>query len=189
MRRLLATSMRVRSLSSVPTLWHNPTCSKSRAALQLLEERGEPFETREYLQDKPSFEELSKLQAALRLPPIEWARTRDDAWLEHFDNATIYDDLLPDDDDVLRAMVRHPIMIERPILVLGEEAIVGRPDPIRILSLLTCSAAKSNEPAKAHAALQAVSAATEGALGRGVPDAIVERSLLRMAAELHMLEP
>ena len=58
---------------------------------------------------------MRTLQAQLGLPPIEWARTTDDAWLEHFDNATIYDDLLPDDDDILRAMVKHPIMIERPI--------------------------------------------------------------------------
>jgi hypothetical protein len=52
------------------------------------------------------------------------------------DNATIYDDILPDDDDVLRAMAEQPIMIERPILVCGDRAVVGRPDPASILSLL-----------------------------------------------------
>ena len=101
----------------------------------LLEEHGKPFTIREYLVDTPSFDELSDLRKALKLEPIEWARTMDAAWCEHFDNVTIFDDILPEEDDIFRAMAKLPIMIERPILWRGERAVIGRP-PERILELL-----------------------------------------------------
>ena len=116
-------------------LWHNESCSKSRAALALLEQSGQPFQVRAYLDDPPTFDELAALRKQLGQEPIEWARTMDPAWCEHFDNATIYDDLLPDEDDIMRAMVQQPIMIERPILVRSGRAVVGRP-PERVLELL-----------------------------------------------------
>ena len=131
-----ATSNLTRSFSQVASvLWHNPACSKSRSALALLEQHGAPFETREYLQQPPNFQELQHLKSALGLPPIEWVRTMDEAWLEHFDGVCIYDDLLPDDDDILRGIVTRPEMLERPILVHGERAVVGRP-PELVLALL-----------------------------------------------------
>ena len=108
------------------TLWHNPGCSKSRAALALLEERGDSFTTREYLNDPPTLPELKNLQIKLDLPAIAWVRVGDDAWNEHFDHATIYDDILPDDSDILRAIAAKPIMLERPILEVGARAVVGR---------------------------------------------------------------
>ena len=170
-------------------MWHNPNCSKSRAALKILEERGEPFQTREYLHDVPSMADVRALQQALNMPPIEWARTSDEPWLEHFDHATIYDDLLPDDDDILRAMVKFPSMIERPILAVGDRAVVGRP-PERILTLLdgaSADASPSSSP-KIAGALEALTVAAEAARARGVADDSLERSLLRMAAEIHMLQ-
>ena len=112
--------------SSKLTLWHNPGCSKSRAALALLEERGDSFTTREYLTDPPTLPELKKLQIKLELPAIAWVRVGDDAWNEHFDHATIYDDILPDDSDILRAIAAKPVMLERPILEVGDRAVVGR---------------------------------------------------------------
>ena len=117
------------------TLWHNPACSKSRAALAVLEERGEPFEVREYLAEPPSFSELEVLKSALGLPAIEWVRTMDEAWIDHFDGATKYDDLLPDDDDIMRAIEKRPIMLERPICMHGDRAVVGRPTEL-IIALL-----------------------------------------------------
>ena len=112
--------------SSKLTLWHNPGCSKSRAALALLEERGDSFTTREYLTDPPTLPELKNLQIKLDLPAIAWVRVGDDAWNEHFDHATIYDDILPDDSDILRAIAAKPVMLERPILEVGARAVVGR---------------------------------------------------------------
>ena len=70
-------------------MWHNPSCSKSRAALKILEERGEPFQTREYLHDVPSMADVRALQQALNMPPIEWARTSDEPWLEHPDGPQV----------------------------------------------------------------------------------------------------
>ena len=121
--------------SGEPVLWHNAKCSKSRAALALLEESGRSFKVRAYLEDTPSFEELCTLRKQLNIEPIDWARTMDPAWCEHFNYATVYDDLLPEEDDILRAMAKLPIMIERPILICGERAVVGRP-PEAIMELL-----------------------------------------------------
>ena len=117
------------------TLWHNPSCSKSCAALALLTEQEVEFTVREYLEHPPSFSELQGLKQQLGLPPIEWVRVNDAAWAEHFPGVTIYDDLLPDDDDILRGIAKNPIMIERPILVHGKRAVVGRP-PELVLRLL-----------------------------------------------------
>ena len=77
----LAPLARSRACSGVPVLWHNPDCSKSRAALALLENRGEPFSVRAYLDEPPSMDELAALRQQLG-PPIEWCRTSDDAWLK-----------------------------------------------------------------------------------------------------------
>jgi arsenate reductase-like glutaredoxin family protein len=229
-----ATTLSVRRLSSSvttpPTLWHNPGCSKSRAALELLKSRGEPFETRHYLEEKPTFGELQMLTQALRMPPIEWARTTEPEWLDRFDNATIYDDLLPDGDDILRAMAEcasrqresrsrrlapfalasdalhvspkrisdrfhpacaDPIIIERPILVCGTRAIVGRPKPDRILTLLQAApaAAGASRASKSAVAIQALAAAADDALERGVAIEAVEERLLRTATELDSLQP
>ena len=117
------------------TLWHNPECSKSRAALALLQEREVTFTIREYLENPPSFCELQVLKQRLGLPPIEWVRANDLAWAEHFPGVTIYDDLLPDDDDILRGIEKKPIMLERPILVHGKRGVVARP-PDLVLQLL-----------------------------------------------------
>jgi len=107
-------------------LLHNPRCSKSRAARELLVERGVTFAERRYLDDPLSPAELAELAARLGRPPREWARRGEPAWT------------LPDgagDAEVLAAMAAHPILIERPILVRGARAIVGRP-PERVLELL-----------------------------------------------------
>ena len=145
-----------RWLSTTPsklTLWHNPGCSKSRAALALLEERGESFTTREYLTDPPTLPELKNLQIKLELPAI--AVRGDDAWNEHFDHAAIYDDILPDDSDILRA-----IAASRSSADSGgrRRAVVGRSRPHlrgQPLSLLDGEAAEAETAAEAAAAAAA----------------------------------
>ena len=112
----------------------------------------------------------------------------DDAWKEHFDHATVYDDILPDDADILRAIAKIPIMLERPILACGARAVIGRP-PERVLTLLDGPKANPADAAKLAAALEGLSAAATAAHARGVPGATLERSLLRMAAEMHMMQP
>lgn len=110
-------------------LLHNPRCSKSRAAKALLEENGVAFEERLYLEDPLSQEELDELAARLDRPVAEWVRKGEAA----FAAAGLASD--SDDASLLRAMATHPILIERPILVRGSRAVVGRP-PENVLELL-----------------------------------------------------
>ena len=112
-----------------PLLLHNPRCSKSRAARALLEERGVCFDERRYLEDPLSREELEELAVRLGKPPLEWSRGGEKAWSE----AGLPPE--PDAEALLTAMAAHPILLERPILVVGRRAVVGRP-PERVLELL-----------------------------------------------------
>ncbi|MDG4649694.1 arsenate reductase (glutaredoxin) [Roseibacterium sp. SDUM158017] len=110
------------------TLWHNPRCSKSRAALALLRERGIEPDLRLYLKSPPIEDEIVELLRRLRIPAIGLVRT----------NEPIFGDLgLADADDtaLVAAMAAYPILIERPILDDGHRAVIGRP-PEAILDLL-----------------------------------------------------
>ncbi|MGR3366863.1 MAG: arsenate reductase (glutaredoxin) [Sagittula sp.] len=109
-------------------LWHNPRCSKSREALKLLEDKGYEVEVFRYLDTPPSFEQLESLHKVLGVPAIEMVRTKEAAFREH--------GLSKDDPDeaLLNAMVAEPKLIERPILVRGNRAVIGRP-PERVLDL------------------------------------------------------
>ncbi len=110
-------------------LLHNPRCSKSRAALALLEERNASFTLRRYLEEPLTRAELEQLAQRLGRPPGEWIRQGESAFAEAglSDRAT--------DAELLAAMAAAPILIERPILVRGKRASVGRP-PEAILPLL-----------------------------------------------------
>jgi arsenate reductase len=108
---------------------HNPRCSKSRGALELLRERGANVAVREYLSDSPSVEELREVVRMLGVRPIEIVRKAETPYTDlRLSEAT-------PDDEVLAAMAEHPILIERPIVVIGGRAVIGRP-PEKILELL-----------------------------------------------------
>jgi arsenate reductase len=111
------------------TIYHNPRCSKSRAALALLQEHKVPLRVVEYLKMPPSREELGTLHRKLGVSPGEWVR-RNEA---EFRTAGL--DADSPSDKILDAMAKYPILIERPIVVRGKRAIVGRP-PERVLELL-----------------------------------------------------
>lgn len=108
-------------------LLHNPKCSKSRAARALLEERGVSFVERRYLEEPLSRGELEELGRRLGRPVREWLRAKE-AREAGVDPST-------DEAALLDAMAERPILMERPILVRGARAVVGRP-PERILELL-----------------------------------------------------
>jgi len=110
-------------------LLHNPRCSKSRQAKALLEERGAAFEERRYLEAPLSRDELADLAARLGRPVGEWIRRKEAAFAEAGLDAGSGDAALLD------AIAEHPILLERPILVRGERARVGRP-PEGLLALL-----------------------------------------------------
>jgi len=112
-----------------PVLLHNPRCSKSRAAKTLLEERSVPFEVRAYLEDPLAADELQELARRLKRPPSEWTRTKEAA----FADAGLQADAAS--EAWIAAIAAHPILMERPILVTGDGAAVGRP-PEEILALV-----------------------------------------------------
>ncbi len=111
-------------------IYHNPRCSKSRATLQLLRDRGLDPEVIEYLQTPPSAEELGDLLSLLGLEPRELARVKEGAYAE----AGIGDTALGR-DEVIAKMVANPSVIERPIVVCGDRAAIGRP-PEKVLEIL-----------------------------------------------------
>lgn len=100
---------------------HNPRCGKSREGLALLEESGKKFEVIKYLEDNPSKEELKKIIKKLKIEPVQLVRQNESIWKENFKAKAL------SDDEILDAMVLHPILIERPIVINGDKAVIGRP--------------------------------------------------------------
>jgi arsenate reductase len=112
------------------TIYHNPRCSKSRATLALLEERGiEPLIVR-YLDTPPTATELKKVLKALGIGPRALLRTGEAEYRE-LDLAR--EEL--DDAALIEAMLAHPRLIQRPIVVAGGKARIGRP-PEAVLEIL-----------------------------------------------------
>jgi arsenate reductase len=112
------------------TIYHNPRCSKSRATLALIEARGIKPKIVDYLKTPPSAAELQAILRKLGLTPRDILRTGE----------TIYAELGLktrdlDDDALIALMVKNPILIERPIVVAGNKAAVGRP-PENVLAIL-----------------------------------------------------
>ncbi len=111
-------------------LYHNPRCSKSRGALELLRERGIEPRVIAYLDTPPSATELRELLAALGLPARDLLRTGEDEYAA----LGLADESLPE-SALIDAMAQHPRLIERPVFVHGGRAVIGRP-PERVLELL-----------------------------------------------------
>lgn len=112
------------------TLYHNPRCSKSRGALELLEARGLTPTVVRYLETPPSPAELKTLLARLGIGARQLLRTGE----EEYQSLGLADTGLSD-DQLIDAMSQHPRLIERPILVVGDKAVVGRPTE-KVLEIL-----------------------------------------------------
>ncbi len=112
------------------TIYHNPRCSKSRAALAILQAHEVPLRIIEYLKAPPTRAELAALRTKLGRSPSEWIRQGEPEYKQARLSAS------STEEQLLDAMAKHPILIERPIVVRGARAIVGRP-PERILELLS----------------------------------------------------
>jgi len=110
-------------------IYHNPRCSKSRATLALLEERGIQPEVVEYLKTPPDEKRLRALLKKLGMRPIDLIRKGEAEWKESGLDASA------SDDELIALMVRHPILIERPIVEVGQRARIGRP-PEQVLELI-----------------------------------------------------
>lgn len=112
------------------TFYHNPRCSKSRAALELLEGRGLTPTIVRYLETPPTNTELQSVLGKLGIAPRQLLRTGEDEYKQ----LNLADTSLSD-EQLIDAMVAHPRLIERPILIAGDTAAVGRP-PEKILEIL-----------------------------------------------------
>jgi arsenate reductase len=111
-------------------IYHNPRCSKSRQALELLRGRGVEPEVIEYLKMPPDEATLARLLGQLGIGPRDLLRSKEPEY-----KALGLADPGLDDAALIRAMVRHPKLIERPIVVQGRRAVLGRP-PEKVLDLL-----------------------------------------------------
>lgn len=103
------------------TIWHNPKCSKSREALKLLEEKGEKFEIVKYLEEVPSRTEIAALLKKLGVSARELMRTKEELYKE-LGLAKV-----TDEEKLIDALAQYPRLIERPILIDGNRAFIGRP--------------------------------------------------------------
>jgi len=112
------------------TIYHNPRCGKSRAALKLLEERGLRPTVVEYLKTPPDAAELRRILKLLGMPARRLLRTKESAY-----KAAGLDDPALSEDRIIAAMAAHPILIERPIVISGAKAALGRP-PEAVLAIL-----------------------------------------------------
>lgn len=102
-------------------IYHNPRCTKSRQTLAIIEEAGKEVEIIKYLEDIPSAKELKELIQLLGIQPVELIRKNEAVWKENYKGKAL------SDDELIEAMITHPKLIERPIVVSGKKAVLGRP--------------------------------------------------------------
>ena len=101
-------------------IYHNSRCGKSRNCLAFVENSKKDFEVINYLINPPSFEELSEIIKKLNIRPIELVRQKEKIWIENFKDQKM------NDEQIIQAMISNPILIERPIVIMGNKAIIGR---------------------------------------------------------------
>lgn len=109
-------------------IYHNPRCSKSRETLKILQDAKVEIEIIEYLKTPPSKDDLKELLNKLKVPIKDIVRTKE----------SIFSELCVDlekEEEVLRVLSEHPVLIERPIVIYNNRAVVGRP-PENVLKLL-----------------------------------------------------
>ena len=112
------------------TIYHNPKCSKSRQTLKLLEEQATGIDVIEYLKNPPTVKKLKGILSLLKISPRELMRKKE----------TEYKDLILSnsnlsDKDLIKSMIKHPILIERPIVLANGKAALGRP-PENVLNII-----------------------------------------------------
>ena len=112
------------------TIYHNPRCSKSRQTLQLLTDHGITPKIIEYLKTPPSKEELEQILKMLGVEPRQLMRKQE----QEYKTAGLDDPELSR-NDLISAMVQHPVLIERPVVIANNKAVIGRP-PGNVLEII-----------------------------------------------------
>lgn len=103
------------------TIYHNNRCSKSREGVCFLENLTKPFEIINYLDNVPTYNELEGILKKLKINPIELVRIKEKDWIENFKGKTL------SDKEIIEAMIQFPKLIERPIVINGDKAVIARP--------------------------------------------------------------
>lgn len=102
-------------------IYHNARCSKSREGLCFVENLNQPFEVINYLENPLTYNELQNIITLLGIKPIELVRTKETIWKENFKDQNLTNEA------IIQAMVDHPKLIERPIVINNKKAVVARP--------------------------------------------------------------
>ena len=102
-------------------IYHNSRCSKSRQCLSLIENSGKKFEIIKYLENPPPIAELTVLISKLGIEPIDLVRKKEKLWVENYKNKAITP------KELIEIMTENPILIERPIVINGNKAVIARP--------------------------------------------------------------
>ncbi len=110
-------------------IYHNPRCMKSREGLAILEASGKPFQIIKYMDEPLSSYALEQIIELLEIQPIDLVRTNEMIWKESYKNRKLTN------GEIIKAMAMHPKLIQRPIVINGKKAIIGRP-PLNIKSIL-----------------------------------------------------
>lgn len=110
-------------------IYHNQMCSKSREGFQIIKESGKEFEVIDYIKNPFTIKELKSVLAKLKIKPAELIRKNEAVWKEKYKNKNL------NDEELIEIMIQHPNLIERPIVINGSKAIIGRP-PVLIKDIL-----------------------------------------------------
>ena len=110
-------------------IYHNPRCTKSRQTLALLQENGVEPEVVLYLENIPTANDLRDLLRKLEIAPLQLIRKGEKDWKENYKGKEL------SDEQIIEAMIAHPKLIERPIVVKDNKAVLGRP-PENVLELI-----------------------------------------------------
>lgn len=103
------------------TIYHNPRCQKSRQAKQFLEDKSIPFEMKLYLKEGLTVEEINSLSQQLSLEIIDMVRQGEDIWKQKYKEQTLTN------QDIAKAIVEHPKLLQRPIVSYKNKAVIARP--------------------------------------------------------------
>lgn len=110
-------------------VYHNNRCSKSRDAVQILTENNHPFEIIDYIKTPPTAAALQTVISKLKITPFELIRKNESIFKENFKNKHF------SDAEWIEVLIKHPNLIERPIIINGQKAVIARP-PEKVFEVL-----------------------------------------------------
>lgn len=124
--------------SDVLTIYHNPACSKSRETLEILEANNLNPQVIEYLVNPPSKSEIVQIVKLLGVAPSDLLRTSESTYKDAGYNLNTMSN-----EEIIEAICMHPCLLQRPIVIYGDKAVIGRP-PARVLEIIPSGIVKNS---------------------------------------------